>query len=154
MASRKPSPKMSPRQKTVHFIQQDRMHRGYGASLIQALCGGRPPKFPARVMVTACHLLQTFHCYCSYKNHDIRFTAAAAILLATKSEELRTPLAGIVKVGHHILAMRFSHRRFLDHFCFYCSGTRSRRQGQVGTAGDERPVFLRKEDSDTRQVLC
>ena len=55
--------KSSPR---IDRAQIDRIHRSYGAHLIRMLCrrndstNNKENRYPARVMITACHLLQTF----------------------------------------------------------------------------------------------
>ncbi len=67
-------------------------HRSYGAFLIQKCCQQTPASFPQRVMVTACHIFQAFYCYCEFEDHDVRYTAIAALSLACKTEECRISL--------------------------------------------------------------
>ncbi|CAD7950950.1 unnamed protein product [Amoebophrya sp. A120] len=67
-------------------------HRSYGAFLIQKCCQQTPASFPQRVMVTACHIFQVFYCYCEFQDHDVRYTAIAALSLACKTEECRISL--------------------------------------------------------------
>eukprot|EP00392_Amoebophrya_sp_AT5.2_P003349 g3354.t1 len=89
----------------------ERLHRSYGGFLIQNLClytreeafAHQPEKqLPARVMITACHILQSFYCFASFLSEDVRLAALASLSLACKVEEVRTPMKVLV---NHFMAM-------------------------------------------------
>ncbi len=98
---------------TAYQAGFERLHRSYGAFLIQNLCAftqqnfaDKPDKqLPARVMITACHILQSFYCFASFLSEDVRLAAVAAISLSCKVEEVRTPIKVLV---NHFLAMNLN----------------------------------------------
>ncbi|CAD7933636.1 unnamed protein product [Amoebophrya sp. A25] len=92
----------------VKAFARDRFSRSYGVFIIQRACkscssssssssrgaGGPAGNFPSsevpqRVMITACHIFQTYFCYCAFDDHDIRYAALACINMANKAEENR-----------------------------------------------------------------